>query len=108
MIKQFKKILLNIFFYLYRNEYYIPVSKEEVDKMLVLLKTTKGLEKLPAYLAQCSNNARNKYMYTNDDLFKGVVLAFTTLREEIESDKKKPKKKLTPEQEVSILRARGY
>ncbi len=42
-----------------------------------------NLQLLPLYLDQLANNARNKYLYTNDPVFKGSIMAYTYLKNEI-------------------------
>jgi hypothetical protein len=103
-----KNLLLKFLFFLYRKDYYKPLSKIEIDNLLIRLATTKGLENLPAYLEQCSTNARNQFLYSQDEIFKGVILGFTTLREQIIQNVPKAKKKLTQEEEIGIMRKRGY
>lgn len=103
-----KKLLLDLMFYFYRDEYYKPLSKVEVEGLLIKLATTSGLEDLPRYLGQLADSARNQYLYSKDDIFKGSILAFTTLREQIVQKQKPIKKKLTQEEEVGIMRKRGY
>ena len=89
-----KKLLLKFFFFLYRSDYYKPLSKDEVEGLLLNLANKKEMSRLPDYLKQCADNAKNQYLYSNDEIFKGVVLAFTTLREQIVEAKVKPEKKL--------------
>ena len=103
-----KKFLLYLMFYFYRNEHYRPLSKSEVEGLLIKLATTPGLEALPRYLGQLSDSARNQYLYSKDDIFKGSILAFTTLREQILKKKTTAKKKLTPEEELGIMKKRNY
>ena len=103
-----KKLLLFLMFYFYREEFYRPLSKIEVEGLLIKLATTPGLENFPRYLGQLSDSARNQYLYSKDDIFKGSILAFTTLREQIIKNKPKKKKELTQEEEVGIMRKRGY
>lgn len=103
-----KKLLLFLMFYFYRDEYNRPLSKIEVESLLIKLATTSGLENFPRYLGQLADSARNQYLYSKDDIFKGSILAFTTLREQILKSKPKDKKELTPEEEVGIMRKRGY
>ena len=55
-----KKFLLYLMFYFYRNEHYRPLSKIEVEGLLIKLATTPGLEALPRYLGQLSDSARNQ------------------------------------------------
>jgi hypothetical protein len=103
-----KKLLLKILFFLYRKEYYAPLSKLEIDKLLTKLATTPGLENLPAYLDQCSTTARNKFLYSQDEIYKGIIFAFISLRDQIASKAPKKVSKLTQEEEVTIMKKRGY
>ena len=103
-----KKLLLNLMFFLYRKDYYKPLTKPEVDGLLLKLANTQGLEKLPDYLEQCSANARNQFLYSQDAIFKGSILAFTTLREQVLKSRTNVKKKLTQEEEIGIMKKRGY
>lgn len=103
-----KKLLLNLMFFFYRAEYYKPLSKIEVDVLLTKVATTPGLEDFPRYLGQLADSARNQYLYSKDDIFKGSILAFTTLREQIIKKQIVVKKKLTQEEEIGIMRKRNY
>jgi len=103
-----KKLLLRILFFLYRKEYYKPLSKSEIDKLLFTLATTSGLENLPAYLDQCSTTARNKFLYSQEEMYKGVIFAFISLKEQILSKTPKKKTTLTDEEKVVIMKKRGY
>jgi len=104
-----KRILINILFWLYRKDYSKPLSAIDQDILLGRLANTKGMETLPAYLEQCSTNARNKYLYTNDPIFKGSILAYTFLKDKIEKKKIAPiKRDLTDDEKVGIMRGRGY
>ena len=103
-----KKLLLKILFFLYRKEYEKPLSQHEIDMLLGKLANTQGLENLPVYLEQCSRNAQTRYLYTKDEILKGTILAFVSLKNQIENHKAKGDKQLTTEEEVSIMRGRGY
>lgn len=103
-----KELLLKLFFWYYRREYYRPLNEIEVEKLLIKIATTPGLESLPRYLGQCADTARNQYLYSNDEIFKGVILAFTTLRQQIIKFTPKKEKVLTDEEKVVIMKKRGY
>jgi hypothetical protein len=103
-----KSLIIKILFFLLRKEYYRPLSKQEVDTLLTKLALTDGLERLPAYLQQCSDTAKNQYLYNQDEMLKGTIFAFISLREQILQKIPKTKKKLTPEEEIGIMKKRGY
>ncbi len=71
--------------------YYRPLSSDEVSSLLDRLAKEEGLERLPDFLQQCADGYRNQYLYGGQEMFKGTVLAFTSLREQI-LEKRKPKK----------------
>jgi hypothetical protein len=105
-----KKLLVKWLFFLYRKDYYKPLNKVEVDSLIIKLARTEGFRELPAYLNQCAENAKRQYLYSNDPIFKGTVLAFITLREQIEKAamSKKNKETLTPDENNAIMKKRGY
>lgn len=103
-----KDLILRLVFFLYRKDYYEPLSEPQIAGLIKRLANTSGLEDLPRYLEQCSVNARNQYLYTNDPIFKGTIIAFTTLKKQIEKEKAPIKKNLTEEEKIGIMRARGY
>lgn len=74
--------------------------------MLFNLANEEGFERLPDFLQQCADQFRNQYLYTKDERFRGTVLAYTTLREQILEKKstvpvenKNKKKKNSPKKE---------
>jgi len=88
-----KKIIIKILLRLLGSPYYKPLSKESVDSLLTRLATEEGFERLPAFLEQCANQYRNQYLYSGNEMFKGTVLAFSSLREQILSKRNSLKKK---------------
>lgn len=104
-----KKIIIKILLRLLGNPYYHPLSKEAVDALLTTLSKEEGLERLPAFLEQCATQYRNQYLYSGNEIFKGAVLAFTSLRQQI-LEKRNPKKKkdLTEKQEGGKIKTASY
>lgn len=95
--------------WIYRKDYAKPLSKPKQDYLIGQLANGSGLEDFPTYLEQCITNARNKYLYTNDPIFKGSIMAYTFLKEEIKNKKvKSAKKELTQEEKIGIMKSRGY
>jgi hypothetical protein len=78
-----KKILLKWIFFLYRKEYNKPLNEIEIEGLMTKLANMEDVSNLPAYLDQCANNARNQYLYSKDEILKGTILAFITLKEQI-------------------------
>ncbi len=95
-----KSFIIKLLLRLLGNPYYTPVGEKEVSSLLTMLAKEEGLERLPAFLEQCATQYRNQYLYSGNEMFKGGVLAFTTLREQIlEKRKTKKKKSLTQDSE---------
>ena len=97
-----RTLIIKILLRLLGREYYKPLSKGEVDRLLFQLANEEGLEKLPDFLQQCADNFRNQFLYTKDDRFRGSVLAFVSLKERISEKKttvkdKEKRKVLTKE-----------
>jgi len=63
--------------------YHKPLSSDEVDSLLTRIATEEGFERLPDFLEQCASTYRNQFLYTKDERFRGTVLAFVSLREQI-------------------------
>jgi hypothetical protein len=107
MIKNF---LINLVFrYYFKDTYNKPLSENEQDYLLTKLANSSGMELLPIFLDQCATNARNKYLYTNDPIFKGSIMAYTFLKDQLNKRKAAtPKKDLTETEKVGIMRGRGY
>jgi len=103
-----KRLLLKLLFWTYRKDYHKPLTKIEVEALMIKLATTPGLEGLPVYLEQCANNARNQFLYSKDDIFKGTILAFSTLREQIIKSTPKKKTVLTDDEKNVIMKKRNY
>lgn len=89
-----RKLIFKILIRLLGRPYYKPLSPKEVSSLLTKLAKEEGLERLPDFLQQCADNYRNRYLYTDEVMFKGTVLAFTQLREQI-LQKRKLDKNLT-------------
>lgn len=103
-----KHLLLRLLLFFYRKEYYKPLNSKDVDVLLTKLALTKGLEQFPTYLQQCADTAKNQFLYSQDEIFKGTIFAFISLREQILKKRPLDKKKLTQEEEVAIMKSRGY
>ena len=103
-----KHLILKLVFWLYRKDYHRPLNEVEVDTLLTKLALDEKLRELPAYLTQCANDAKTQYLYSNDPVFKGAIIAYITLREQIVGKIPKREKTLTPEEEIGIMRSRGY
>jgi hypothetical protein len=78
-----KSLIIKILLRLLGRPYYKPLSIGEVESLLTRLATEEGFEKLPDFLQQCSDAYRNQYLYSGNIMFRGTVLAFTSLREQI-------------------------
>lgn len=105
-----KNFLINLVFrYYFKDTYNEPLNEKQQDYLLTKLSNSQGMELLPLFLEQCATNARNKYLYTNDPVFKGSIMAYTYLIDQIKKRKvSAPKKDLTPDEKVGIMRGRGY
>lgn len=87
-----KTLIINILLRLLGAPYFKPLGPKEVDSLLTSIAKEDGFERFPDYLEQCATQYRNQYLYSGNTMFKGSVLAFTQLREQI-LEKRKPKKK---------------
>jgi len=101
-----RTLVIKILLRLLGREYYRPLSKNEVDRLLFQLANEEGLEKLPDFLQQCADNFRNQFLYTKDERFRGSVLAFVTLKERITAKKTtikdKEKRKILTKEEKNV------
>ena len=100
-----RKIIINILLRLLGREYYKPLSKESVDRLLHQLANEEGLERLPDFLQQCADQMRNQFLYTKDERFRGSVLALVTLRERIVQ---KHSKDLTEKKKDTKIKKTSY
>ena len=108
-----RTIIIKILLRLLGREYYKPLSPGEVDRLLFQLANEEGLEKLPDFLQACADQFRNQFLYTKDDRFRGVVLAFVTLKERIAQKKttvkdKEKRKILTKEEKDVKIKKQSY
>lgn len=87
-----KSLIIKILLRLLGAPYFKPMGPKEVDSLLTSLAKEEGFERLPDFLEQCANQYKNQYLYSGNEMFKGSVLAFATLREQL-LEKRKPKKK---------------
>lgn len=95
-----RSLIIKVLLRLLGAPYYKQMGEKEVNSLLTTLAKEEGLERLPAFLEQCATQYRNQYLYSGSDVYKGGVLAFTSLRERIlEKRKSKNKKSLTPDLE---------
>jgi hypothetical protein len=105
-----KNFIVNLFFkYYFKDEFKKPLNEKQQDYLLTKISNDSNLQQLPLFLDQCANNARNKYLYTNDPIFKGSIMAYVFLKEQL-AKRKAPsvKKKLTESEKVAIMKGRGY
>jgi hypothetical protein len=78
-----RTLIIKILLRLLGRPYYKPLSPGEVDSLLTRLATEEGFEKLPDFLQQCADQYRNQFLYSKDERFRGTVLAFVSLREQL-------------------------
>ena len=94
-----RKFIITILLRLLGRTEYHKVSQEESADMLKRLSKDEDYDRLPAFLEQCADQFRNRYLYTGEEMYKGSVLAFVELRSRLERKKmvkpKKIKKNLT-------------
>lgn len=109
-MNKIKTIIINfVFKHYFKDTYNEPLNEVQQDYLLTKIANTSGLELLPLFLDQCATNARNKYLYTNDPVFKGSIMAYAFLKDELKKRKgTAPKKDLTQEEKIGIMRGRGY
>jgi hypothetical protein len=98
-----RNLIIKLLLRLLGREHYNPLSKDEVDSILIRLSNEEGLERFPDFLQQCADQYRNQFMYTGDASFRGTVLAFVALRERIME--KKGKNLTKKEKSVKIKEA---
>jgi len=103
-----KKLFLKILNYYYRADYNIPLNEGEVDTLLTKIANDPRLKDFPRYLAQCADSARNRYLYSKDEILKGTIFAMVSLKEQILEKRLKKKKELTREEENVIMKKRNY
>lgn len=70
-------------------QYEKPMTKNEINSLLIFLANDEGNKKLPQFLQQCANQYKDQFMITGDPAFKGCVLAFMSLKERITEKKGK-------------------
>lgn len=92
------KILLRL---ILSKEYVKPISKNEVDSILIRLANEEGLERFPLFLDQCAAQYKNQFMLSIDPVFRGTVLAFVSLKERI---LEKKGKNLTKDKKSGIIK----
>lgn len=71
------------------------MKEKEIEKLFDYLASTEESKGLGNFFRQCANAYKNKYLYTNDVLLKGSVLALTQLAEKFEEHR--PKNKMIEE-----------
>ena len=103
-----KNLLLKILNYYYRADYNVPLNSGEVDTILTKIANDPGLKDFPRYLSQCADSARNRYLYSKDEILKGTIFAMVSLKEQILEKRIAKKKNLTREEENVIMKKRGY
>jgi len=108
-----REVIIKILLRILGREYYKPLSKEAVDRLLFQLANEEGLERLPDYLQQCADQQRNQFLYTKDERFRGSVLAFVVLRDRIIQKKttvkeESKRKILTKEEKSAKIQKTAY
>jgi len=84
-----RKLIVNLLLRLIIRKPYGKVGNKEMETIIGILSRDEDLKRLPDLLQQYADQARNQYLYTTDPVFKGVVLAFNSLRDQILEKKKK-------------------
>src|SRR3990167_6225532 len=104
-----RKILFKILMRFLEQPSYHILSREEVSSLLTRLAKDEDYDRFPDFLQQCADQFKNQYLYSGQEMFKGSVLAFTQLREQL-LEKRKPQKKksLTSEDEGGIIKPPIY
>lgn len=95
-----RRILFKILIWLLEQPSYHILPREEVNSLLTRLAKDEDYERFTDFLQQCADQFKNQYLYSGNEMFKGSVLAFTQLREQLLEKRKLTKKKnLTDENE---------
>lgn len=97
-----RKLLLKIILRLIEPQAYHILSREEVNSLLSRLAKDEDYDRLPDFLLQSIDQFKNQYMYSGDEMFKGSVLAFTQLREQLLEKRKTIKKTNLTENEEGV------
>lgn len=63
------------------------ISEKRMERMFKIMARKKDFYLLIPFLNQCAEEYRDKYIYTEDRMFKGMVLAFTLFRDRIKEFK---------------------
>lgn len=87
-----RKRLLNLFFRFYESKSYKKLNEKKINKMFNFLAKRKETKEFGDFLRQCANAYQNKFLYTQEESFKGSAYAFITLAEKFEDHT--PKKKM--------------
>ena len=69
------------------------MKEPQIDSLFDYLARTKETKVLGDFFRQLANAYKNKYLYTNDEMLKGSILALTQLAEKFEEHRPKNKMK---------------
>jgi hypothetical protein len=102
-----RKLLVKILLRLIYRKPYGKVGKDEMNTMIGIIAHEEDLKRFPDLLQQYSDMARNQYLYTTDPIFKGTVLAYNALRDQI-LEKRKPIKKKNLTEDGKSVKIESY
>jgi hypothetical protein len=93
MRKYVKAKLVDLLLWLLEKKSYHRVNELEVARMFRFMANSPELRKLPRYFDQCSEAYKNRFLYSQDPYFKGMIMVSVLMREKLNNIKKEEKEK---------------
>lgn len=93
MRKIIKEKLVNLLFRLIGGNSYQKLNTPEVEELMDGIIGKSEYQSFITFLNQSADEAKNKYMYSDDKIYKGMALAFVMLKESLIYRKKRADKK---------------
>lgn len=84
MKKKIREWMLNYLLKKLGGKSYQKLRETEVKEVLKVVTESGDRQKFIEFLNQSAEEARNKFMYSEDKMYKGMALAFVLLREAVE------------------------
>lgn len=78
------------------------MKEKDIERMFNFLARRKETKHFGDFLRQCANAYQNKFLYTQEESFKGSAYAFITLAEKFEDHSPKKKTKEAARQQKVV------
>ena len=92
-MKKIRERMVNLLFRLTSGSLYEKLKKVEVYELIDTIIGKSEYNRYITFLNQSADDAKNKYVYSDDKIYKGMALAFVMMKETLQIRKREQDKK---------------